>query len=75
VAGLTIIVDGLGYGMKQFSGMSLPDVKLMMNSMEVSYQLYTLPIFWTKKSTFSLKLVQVRKTQHDSLNHETSDST
>jgi hypothetical protein len=26
------------------------------------------PIFWTKKSTFSLKLVQVRKTQHDSLN-------
>jgi hypothetical protein len=41
VAGLTIIVDGLGYGMKQFSGMSLPDVKLMMNSMEVSYQLYT----------------------------------
>jgi hypothetical protein len=33
------------------------------------------PIFWTKKSTFSLKLVQVRKTQHDSLNHETSDST
>jgi hypothetical protein len=33
------------------------------------------PIFWTKKSTFSLKLVQVHKTQHDSLNHETSDST
>ena len=36
VAGVTIICDGKGYGMKQFAGMSVADVKLMMMSMEVS---------------------------------------
>ena len=35
VAGVTIVVDGRGYGMKQFAGMSVADVKLMMMSMEV----------------------------------------
>ena len=35
VAGVTIICDGMGYGMKQFAGMSIADVKLMMMSMEV----------------------------------------
>ena len=36
VAGVTILVDGKGYGMKQFAGMSIADVKLMMMSMEVN---------------------------------------
>ena len=36
VAGVTIICDGKGYGMKQFAGMSVADVKLMMMSMEVT---------------------------------------
>ena len=35
VAGVTIVVDGRGYGMKQFAGMYVADVKLMMMSMEV----------------------------------------
>jgi hypothetical protein len=56
-----------------------PEVVVLTNVEAVCVVIKSLrnqsPIFWTKKSTFSLKLVQVRKTQHDSLNHETSDST
>ena len=37
VAGVTIICDGKGYGMKQFAGMSVAEVKLMMMSMEVNH--------------------------------------
>ena len=35
VAGITVICDGKGYGWKQFVGMSIADIKLMMMSMEV----------------------------------------
>ena len=35
VAGVTIICDGKGYSMRQFAGMSIADIKLMMTSMEV----------------------------------------